>query len=266
MRIFELNRIAIIAGLLIAVFANSTGEAPAFDRKNAEAKKESPWAVFRFGFSAYKKGKKQEAVEAYQYAAEKGQLGASWKLGRMYAEGDGVERDDYEAFKYFVDIARRDVEPGSPDAPYISDALVAIAGYLKRGIPGTNITPNPTVSREYYMRAAATYRNPKAQFEMGKMFLVGDGVRRNVKQAGRWLQLATEKGHAGAQALLGNLLYQSGKAVQGLALMTAALERASPVDKQWIRGLQEEAFALAAEGDRRTAIALSQDIIANSDR
>ena len=205
-------------------------------------------------------------MKAYRYAAEKGQLGASWKLGRMYAEGDGVERNHFEAFKFFLDIAKRDVEPGSPDAPYISDALVAIAGYLKRGIPGTNIRANPAASRDYYMRAAATFRNPTAQFEMGKMFLVGDGVARNVKQAGRWLQLATEKGHAGAQALLGNLLYQSGKAVQGLALMTAALERASPIDKQWIRGMQEEAFALAEENDRRTAIALSQDIVANSDR
>ncbi len=243
-----------------------TADASAFDRKNAEKKKQSPWTVFQFGFSAYKKGKKQEAVEAYRYAAEKGQLGASWKLGRMYAEGDGVERNDYEAFKFFVDIAKRDVEPGSADAPYFSDALVAIAGYLKRGIPGSKIRPDHAASRDYYLRAAATYRNPTAQYEIGKMYLSGDGVGRNVKQAGRWLQLATEKGHAGAQALLGNLLYQSGKAVQGLALLTAALERATPGDKNWIRSMQEEAFALAGENDRRTALVLSQDIIARSRR
>jgi hypothetical protein len=43
--------------------------------------------------------------------------------------------------------------------------------------------------------------------------------------------------------------------------MTAALEQASSADQQWIRNMQEEAFALAAENDRRTAIALSQDIL-----
>ena len=117
MRIFKLNRGILIEVLAATLSAGFAPEAPAFDRKNAEERKQSPWAVFRFGFSAYKQGKKDEAVEAYRYAAEKGQLGASWKLGRMYAEGDGVERDDYEAFKYFVDIASRDVEPGSPDAP-----------------------------------------------------------------------------------------------------------------------------------------------------
>ncbi len=44
-------------------------------------------------------------------------------------------------------------------------------------------------------------------------------------------------------------------------MMTAALERAGPNDKAWIRGMQEEAFALAAESDRRTAIALAEDIL-----
>jgi hypothetical protein len=49
--------------------------------------------------------------------------------------------------------------------------------------------------------------------------------------------------------------------VKGLAMMTAALERASPGDRAWIRGMQEEAFALAGEADRRTAIALAQDLV-----
>ena len=62
------------------------------------------------------------------------------------------------------------------------------------------------------MRAAANYRNPTAQFEMGQMFLRGEGgLKKSVKRAGQWLQLAAEKGHAGAQALLGQLLFESGK-------------------------------------------------------
>ena len=69
-----------------------------------------------------------------------------------------------------------------------------------------------------------------------------------------------------AQALLGNLLFQSGKSVRGLAMMTAALERSQPSDRRWILKLQEEAFAVSPEADRRTAIALSEDIIRNNDR
>lgn len=227
----------------------------------------SPWAVFRFGFTAYKSGHKDQAVEAYRYAAEKGQLGARWKLARMYAEGDGVARNDYEAYKFFQEIAAQDVEPGSPDESYVSDALVALGDYVRTGIPGTPVQANEAAAQDYYMRAAANYRNPDAQFQVGKMFLKGEaGLKSNIQQAGRWLQLAAEKGHAGAQATLGNLLFQSGKVVRGLAMMTAALEHARPADKPWIRGMQEEAFALAGEADRRTAIALAQDLLSKGSR
>lgn len=252
---------AFVAALVLVA---GLAPAAALDEKAVVKQPErSPWAVFRFGFSAYKDGNKQEAVEAYRYAAEKGQVGASWKLARMYAEGDGVARNDYEAFKFFSTVAQQEVQPGSRDESYVSDALVAIGRYLKVGIEGSPVRANPAAAQEYFMRAAAAYRNAAAQYELGRMFLSGEGGTRNVQQAARWLQLAAEKGHVGAQATLGNLLFQSGKPVRGLALMTTALERAAPSDVGWIRSMQEDAFAVAGESDRRTAIALAEDYLVN---
>lgn len=254
------------AALFSAIIAFSclgfSGNAHALDEKKVVEPGSSPWAVFKFGFSAYKSGHKEQAVEAYKYAAENGQVGAQWKLARMYAEGDGVGRDDYQAFRLFSAIAGQDVEPGSPEDTYISDALVAMAKYLRDGIPGSPVGADPQAAADYYMRAAATYRNPDAQFEIGKMYLKGDGVRANTRQAGRWLQLAAEKGHAGAQATLGNLLFHSGKVIRGLAMMTAALERAKSSDQPWIRGMQEEAFAISSDNERTKAIGLAQDMLA----
>lgn len=250
----------LLTALLCAMLAPPS--ALALDPATVKGRDSSPWAVFRFGFSAYKQGHKEEAVEAYRYAADNGQLGARWKLARMYAAGDGVTRDDYEAYKAFSAIIQQDVEPGSPEESYVSDALVAVADYMRQGIPGSPVAANPVAAQEYYMRAAANYRNPNAQYEIGRMFLAGEGVKASVRQAGRWLQLAAEKGHAGAQATLGNLLFQGGKVVRGLAMMTAALEHAPPSDAAWIRSMQEEAFSLAGESDRRTAIALAQDMLA----
>lgn len=268
MRVVELARSSVFTVMVAVATLSAAGSAFAFDDKVFDDKsgvkpKSSPWEVFQFGFSAYKNGHKEQAVEAYKYAAENGQIGATWKLARMYAEGDGVAQDDYAAFKFFSEIAEQDVEPGSPEESYVSDALVALGDYLKQGIPGSPVGADPVVAQEYFMRAAANYRNPNAQYEMGKMFLKGDGgVKVSVKQAGRWLQLTAEKGHAGAQATLGNLLFQSGKAVRGLAMMTAALARATPADQPWIRSMQEEAFAVSGEADRRTAISLADDMLA----
>lgn len=267
MRTSEVLRSSVFSALVAFATLGAVGQAMAFDDKVFDDKtgvkpRSSPWAVFQFGFSAYKSGHKDQAVEAYKYAAENGQIGATWKLARMYAEGDGVTRDDYAAFKFFSEIVDQDVEPGSPEESYVSDALVALGDYLRKGIPGTPVEENEVAAQEYYMRAAANYRNPNAQFEIGQMFLKGEGgVKASVKQAGRWLQLAAEKGHAGAQATLGNLLFQSGKVVRGLAMMTAALERAPAADQPWIRNMQEEAFAAAGEADRRTAISLADDIL-----
>ena len=264
MRMFErLGRVILGALMVLAI----SGPAMALDDKIVVQQPErSPWAVFKFGFSAYKSGKKEEAVEAYRYAAENGQVGARWKLARMYADGDGVTRNDYEAFRFFSAVAQLEVQPGSEDETYVADALVAVARYLKTGIPGSAVEANPALAQEYFMRAAATYRHSGAQYELGQMLLTGDGVARNVTQAARWLQLSSEKGHVGAQATLGNLLFQSGQTVRGLALMTTALEHAAPKDMGWIRSMQEQAFALAAESDRRTAIALAEDYLKNGVR
>jgi len=267
MRVPLLARSLAFSALVAATTFCAVQQAAAFDDKVFDDKtgvrpQSSPWAVFQFGFSAYKSGHKDQAVEAYKYAAENGQIGATWKLARMYAQGDGVVRDDYAAYKFFTEIVDQDVEPGSPEESYVSDALVALGAYSMTGIPGTPVKADPVMAQEYYMRAAANYRNPDAQYQMGKMFLNGEGgVKASVKQAGRWLQLAAEKGHAGAQATLGNLLFQSGKLVRGLTMMTVALARAAPSDQPWIRGMQEEAFAVAPEADRRTAISLADDIL-----
>ena len=262
-----------LAGLSAIVVASTFGAAggayafddKVFDDKTTPDKNSNPWTVFRFGFSAYKSGHKDQAVEAYRYAAENGQIGATWKLARMYAQGDGVTRDDYEAFKFFTEIVQQDVEPGSPEESYIADALVALGSYLRAGIPGSPVEADPAAAQDYYTRAAANYRNANAQFELGKMLLTGEGGgRKNLRQAARWFQLAAEKGHAGAQATLGNLLFQSGKrgsTVRGLAMMTAALEHASPADRGWISSMQEEAFSVADEADRRAAIAMAQQMV-----
>lgn len=62
-----------------------------------------------------------------------------------------------------------------------------------------------------------------------------------------------------------HLLFQAGKTVRGLAMMTAAFERASKQDRVWIGDIQEQAFSIANEADRRTAIVLAEDIIKTGD-
>mgnify|MGYP003417044710 CR=1 FL=1 len=113
---------------------------------------------------------------------------------------------------------------------------------------------DPAAARDYYAQAAWSFRDPDAQFELGRMYLIGEGGEPDVKQAYNLFRLSAEKGHSGSQAMFGNLLFQNGKTVRGLASLTAALQRCEPQDRTWISSMQEQAFALAGEADRRTAL------------
>ena len=72
-----------LMGISIACCAAIVSPAGAFDIKSGVSKESGPFDLFKFGFKAYKNGQKEEAVEAYKYAAEKGHTGSRWALANM---------------------------------------------------------------------------------------------------------------------------------------------------------------------------------------
>jgi hypothetical protein len=106
--------------------------------------------AFRSGTKALRVGEKEKALSSLQYAAENGHALAQWKLGRMYAEGDGVPRSDLRAFQYFSRIADSHAEdsPDVPQARFVANAFVQLGHYYLEGIPGSNVKADPVRARE----------------------------------------------------------------------------------------------------------------------
>ncbi|WP_421849090.1 tetratricopeptide repeat protein [Oricola sp.] len=231
--------------------------------QSAEADPNSPWSRFRFGYSAYQSGRKDEALQAYREAAEQGHAGARWKLATMLASGDGVKENDYEAFRLYQGLVNDGATPGTRDETFVAHSLMSLASYFRRGIPNSPIGADPLRARQLYLQAASQFGDASAQFELGRMYLQGEGGKADPVQAARWFNLAAHKGHVGAEAMLGKILFDSGRSVRGLAILTSALHKAEGTELHWIRALQEEAFALASEADRRTAIALAAQLPQN---
>jgi len=254
-----------VSACLVALSLVAATPCVAFDPDSGINEKSGPRVLFKFGFSAYKKGKKDDAAEAYRHAAEQGHRGASWALANMYADGDGVVEDDYEAFKIYDQIARQGVEPGSQDIGYFVNALMALAGYYRLGIPDSPVRPDLAQSRQLYFHAASAFGVPEAQFQLGRMILLGQGGESDARRAKKWLNRARKDGHPGASALFGDMIFQDGHTVRGLAYMTVGLERASVADREWIRPMHERAFSVANEDERRTALQLADDILAKTD-
>jgi hypothetical protein len=111
-----------------------------------------------------------------------------------------------------------------------------------------------------YNTAANYFGHPDGQFQLAKLYMAAPDADANAIKAARMLKLASNSGHAGAQALLGQMLFEGRhirrEAVRGLAMVMGAAERANPADAPWIAAIQEESFALASEEERRAAIAL----------
>jgi hypothetical protein len=225
----------------------------------------SPGEAFRSGYEAYKAGDASAALEALNYAAAKGHPGALWKLGRMYQTGDLVTEDDKKAMELFSRVAGEygDGNPHGPEAPFVADAFVTLGNYYQNGIPG-QVTADPRRARGFFAYAASYFGDPDAQYSLAMMFLQGTGGDKNPRQAARWFKLAASKGHVGAEAAFGHMLYEGigveRRPVEGLMWLTIA-RLSSPGDPV-IQARHEQAFSTADESQRREAMKLAQAWIA----
>ena len=88
----------------------------------------SPRDALRKGIKGYQSGDVKSSVEALTYAAAQGQPLAAWKLGQMYAQGDGVPHDDAKAFDYFSKIVENydDENPDRREISVVANAFVAV--------------------------------------------------------------------------------------------------------------------------------------------
>ncbi|KZL17588.1 Sel1 repeat protein [Pseudovibrio axinellae] len=218
----------------------------------------TPQQALKDGARAYYSGEKGKALSPLRYAAENGQAMAAWKLGRMYAEGDGVPEDDLQAFQYFSQVVREYSSDGpkARSAPFVASALVELGRYFLAGISDSPVKKNSHKAREVFTYAASYFGDADAQYNLGLMYLDKNVPDHDRRLAARWLKLAAVKGHVGAQAKFGELLYFTQELatarMTGLKWMTLARRQVVGGDKEsWIVSLHEKAFSLASEQERR---------------
>lgn len=257
------ERIGIAAALTVAIFA--AGSAVAFEGTSPGNQEAAlPMVAAPSGVPVLKKPVPpadipQASLTALQYAAEGGHPVAQWKLGRMYAKGDGVTQDDLRAFGYFSKIANAHAEdsPSAPQATIVANAFVALGRYYVSGIPNTRVKADPERAREMFSYAASYFGNAEAQYNLARMYLDGVGMQRDSKYGIRWLGLAAQKGQHQAQALLGQMLFNGDRlqrqAARGLMWLTLAQDSASP-DETWIKDSYKTAMAKASDDDRAMAL------------
>jgi hypothetical protein len=237
---------------------NTLVAAPPTSRPTPSMAMPAPSEAFRSGTQALRAGHIAEGVSELEYAADQGMPAAQWKLGRMYADGDGVPKNTLRAFEYFTRLtkAHGDDVPGTPQARFVANAFVTLGQYYLEGIPDSAIKPDPDRAREMYWYAASYFEDPDAQYNLGRLYLDSNSDVRDPRQAAKWLGLAARKGQYQAQALLGAMLFKGDgltrQAALGLFWLTLAKDGAR-ADETWIAETYSNAFAQATDKERMMA-------------
>ncbi len=262
------SRPALLFAVALAIAGAGVMPAWAFDGSSSSAEDHLPLSIFKnpkaalqAGLDGVRKGHARAALAALQFAADSGESLAQWKLGKMYASGDGVPQDDAKAFTYFSQIVESyDEDQADPSqTPFVSNAFVALGVYDLRGIPNTRVAPNPERALEMFHYAAVNFGDAAAQYNMARMYLDGEGIARDGRQAARWLYLAAEKGHIESEAILGQLLFNGYDGVppqRAKGLMWLSMAHEGITDKikdSWISDLYNKAMAAASDSDRQVA-------------
>ena len=255
-------------GLILALGA---GPALALDSApNQDGRKITPGRTYKTardalqaGFEDLRTGDAESSVKALTYAAEGGEPLARWKLGSIYAAGEVVPRNDVLAYKYFNQLVDNydEEEDDRRSLTAIANAFVQVGLYSLNGIAGSQVKPDPERAVEMFEIAATRFGDADGEYHLARMFIDGvGGLGKDKMRAAKWLQLAAEKGHYGAQALLGHMLYRGDgvprKAALGLTWLSIGAANAKSPKDAWIHDLEAKDVGSASENDRNAAAAI----------
>jgi TPR repeat protein len=127
---------------------------------------------------------------AVKSKAEGGDSYSQFRLGVMYAAGEGIERDASEAVEWYILAARNGVKEAQYNAGY--------AFLMGEGVP-----IDEAKAFRWYSKAAESGLS-EAAFNLSLMYQQGKGVERDMEQSLLWAKKAAMAGDARAQHNLGS--------------------------------------------------------------
>ena len=140
--------------------------------------------TFDAAVEAYERGDYATALAGFQNYAAQGNAAAQFNLGLMYANGEGVPKDDAEAVRWY----RLAAEQGDAAAQFNRGFMYA---------NGEGVPEDDAEAVRWY-RLAAAQGNAAAQSNLGLMYANGEGVPEDDVTAYAWLNIAAAQGQSSA--------------------------------------------------------------------
>ena len=138
------------------------------------------WADFKAGEKAHHRGDYATALREWQPLAKQGQAVAQYNLGLLYANGQGVPKDDAQARQWYEKAANQEH----------AGAQVNLGSLYDYGRGGPQ---DFKMAVRWYSRSA-NQGNDLAQRRLGLLYERGDGVPKDYVQAYMWYKLGAANG------------------------------------------------------------------------
>jgi TPR repeat protein len=264
MRIFDPRPAAACAALALLL---SAATLPAAAQQSRGTTFSSPEAAYQQGVAGWKQGLLGIAIPAFRFAADKNVFLAKYSLAQIYGDNGTGFTDHAAAYHLYNGIAR-DFANIDPDedrrGPLVARSFIALARYVRDGIPAINLKPDAKRAAEYLRHAALFFNNEDAQFELARLYLDGEGVRQDTRSGLHYLSILAKRGHAGAQAFLADVYWRGRYGVarnerEAFALIKLAMLNAPASERIWIEDIYQNIFCGMSASTRAQAEGLVAD-------
>jgi PAS domain S-box-containing protein len=176
-RLWHVKTIAAVVLLLSFVIAVAlTPLARGLPSKILAFGKKHPAEDVEAAYTAYRKGYYAVALQLARPIAERGDSGAQSLLGLIYLNGNGAQRNESEAIKWY----RRAADQGN------ADAQLRIGDIYFHGL---GVPQDYSEARRWY-RLAADHGNAFAMYNLGVLYASGEGVPPDNILAHMWFNIA----------------------------------------------------------------------------
>ncbi len=176
-------------------------------------------------------------------AAHRGNARAQFDLGLMYANGNGVVKNEALALIWFNRAAQNNfskpirvkkvLKTKGTSQRFIFAKAAAAKGNSRAQFDlgmmyrkGEGVSKNDALAFNYFHKAARN-NSVEAKFQMGLNFAEGRGVRKQSQLAKYWFKLAAKAGHLKAMAHLASL--ENTNIIHGQTRRVASLSKVSAI-------------------------------------
>ncbi|MDE5754796.1 MAG: relaxase MobL, partial [Oscillospiraceae bacterium] len=145
---------------------------------------------------------KQKCLKLFQAEADAGNVLALHDLGKLYASDFFGESDKEKSQEYYAKALK-----GFLDLEKLDSQIKNYIQYRigKMFVQGLGIEKDVSKAIKFFKRAAES-KNQWAEFQLGKIFLFGaDEIKPDRQQAVKWLTLSAEHGNSYAPEIIGRI-------------------------------------------------------------